>query len=67
MSTERKWWEPEPRLQWEVFAVDKKGKPAKNVAARRYHPERDPYMVACWFVKLTPNVRANREPTHDQA
>lgn len=25
--SERKWWEPEPRLQWEVFAVDKKGKP----------------------------------------
>jgi hypothetical protein len=25
-------------------------KPAKNVAARRYHPERDPYMVACGFV-----------------
>lgn len=31
-------------------------KPAKNVAARRYHPERDPYMVARGFVKLTPNV-----------
>lgn len=25
MST-RPWWEPAPRLQWEVFPVDKKGK-----------------------------------------
>lgn len=33
-------------------------KPAKAVAARRYHPERDPYMIAGGFVKLTPNVQA---------
>lgn len=30
-------------------------KPAKSVAARRYHPERDPYMVGGGYVKLTPN------------
>ncbi|MBN8759429.1 MAG: hypothetical protein J0I94_03265 [Thiobacillus sp.] len=34
-------------------------KPAKTVVARRYHPERDPYMVARGFVKLTPNVQAH--------
>lgn len=31
-------------------------KPAKNIEARRYHPERDPYMVGRGFVKLTPNA-----------
>lgn len=30
--------------------------PSKNVSARRYHPERDPYMVAGGFVKLAPTA-----------